>query len=134
MSIEFDMSGFVKDLSISKSQLLKAVAEGIQDSTDHLLIASTNEAPLDKGILRMTAGQEVKTDGDTVTGEVFFSAVEDGGAGRYNYALRVHEMGEYKNPTTPGTKPKFLSRPLQTNSDLYRKFISDAIKCGGRAT
>jgi hypothetical protein len=77
----------------------------------------------------MTAGKEVVNRNGQIYGEVFFSATETGASGaRFNYALRVHEMGEYKNPTTPGTRPKFLTRPLRTNERLYKRFIADAIR------
>ncbi|WP_236331930.1 hypothetical protein [Paenibacillus auburnensis] len=77
----------------------------------------------------MTAGKKVTNENGQIYGEVFYSATETSASGvRFNYALRVHEMGEYKNPTTPGTRPKFLSRPLRTNERLYQRFINDAIR------
>lgn len=41
------------------------------------------------------------------------------------YALRLHEMPEYKNPTTPGTGPKWLERALTQNLDRYLRYIAN---------
>lgn len=129
MGINFDITGALQFLERKAAEVQAAAVSGMHDATDHLLIVSTDEAPLDKGPLRMTAGKDVSVKGGKVVGEVFFSATEQGKSGvRFNYALRVHEMGEYKNPTTPGTRPKFLARPLQANERLYQQFISDAVR------
>ncbi|AHV98985.1 hypothetical protein [Paenibacillus sabinae] len=131
-SIEFDISAFEKKLTASKAELLAGAISGMHDATDHLLAVSRDEAPLKSSTLRTTAGKEVTVDGDTVTGEVYYSATEtDTNGERYNYALRVHEMGEYKSPTTPGTRPKFLSRPLKVNAKLYRRMLIAGMKRGG---
>lgn len=129
MRFELDAAGLLRHLE-RKMEAVEAAAEvGVHDATDHLLAVSRNEAPLKTSTLRMTAGKEVKATGTQVIGEVFYSATEQGSSGiRFNYALRVHEMGEYKNPTVPGTRPKFLSRPLRTNERLYQRFISDAVR------
>ncbi|WP_052410268.1 hypothetical protein [Paenibacillus durus] len=133
-TIEFDISAFTKKLTASKAELLAGAISGMHDATDHLLAVSRDEAPLKSSTLRTTAGKDVTVEGDTVTGEVYYSATETDSKGeRYNYALRVHEMGEYKNPTTPGTRPKFLSRPLRVNAKLYRKMLIAGMKRGGGA-
>jgi hypothetical protein len=126
------MSGFLRGMDVAKANTLASVILGVNDATDHLLAVSRDEAPLKTGALRMTAGKGVTVEGDAVIGEVFYSVTEQSADGeRFNYALRVHEMGEYKNPTTPGTRPKFLSRPLKVNSRRYRAMIADAIKGAG---
>ncbi len=110
------------------NKVMTAAETGVQDACDDLLRVSRNIAPLDKGTLRMTSFSDVKKTRDTVEGEVVYSAVESGPGGRFNYALRMHEMGEYKNPTTPGTRPKYLSGPLQERANLYDQMINDAIR------
>ncbi|MNP75327.1 hypothetical protein D3C76_1723720 [compost metagenome] len=85
----------------------------------------------------MTAGKDVQVNGDTVEGEVFYSATEtDENGERVNYALITHELHSgdgfsgiaYKDPTTSGTIPKYLERPLKENAEEYRNIIADAIR------
>ena len=129
MTISADTSGLYRFLAQQEAAVLAAALSGVHDATDHLLADSRNEAPLKTGTLRMTAGKKVTNENGQIYGEVFYSATETSSSGaRFNYALRVHEMGEYKSPTTPGTRPKFLSRPLRTNERLYQRFINDAIR------
>lgn len=129
MDFNADASSLYRFLAERESAVIAAAISGVHDATDHLLATSRNEAPLKTGTLRMTAGKRVTNENGQIYGEVFYSATEEGASGvRFNYALRVHEMGEYKNPTTPGTRPKFLSRPLRTNERLYQRFINDAIR------
>lgn len=123
---EFDFSGMLAGLERKVSNIEAAKRE-MGDCMDDLLAESMNIAPLDKGTLRNTAWTEVNSDGKTVSGAVYYSAVESSGGGRFNYALKVHEMGEFKNPTTPGTNPKFLSEPLKKNVNAYKERVSSAI-------
>lgn len=129
MSFNFDASGLYQFLERQREVAIEAAISGMHDATDHLLATSRDIAPLKTGTLRMTAGKEVEARNGQVYGEVFYSATEEGQSGvRFNYALRVHEMGQYKNPTTPGTRPKFLSQPLKTNQKLYQQMINDAVR------
>lgn len=89
----------------------------------------------------MTAGKNVTTSGDVVEGEVFYSATETNKSGeRINYALITHELHSgdgfsgirFKDPTTPGTTPKYLERPLKQNAEEYREMIAKAIREGLR--
>ncbi|OMD06697.1 hypothetical protein [Paenibacillus odorifer] len=129
MDFRMETAALRQFLERQKTRVLDGAIIGLHDATDHLLAASRNEAPLKSGTLRMTAGKKVANENGRIYGEVFYSATETGSSGaRFNYALRVHEMGEYKNPTTPGTRPKFLSRPLRTNERIYKQFIADAVR------
>lgn len=130
MSFELDGSNLSQFLTQQAAQIIAGAEEGAHDATDHLLAKSRDIAPLDTGTLRMSSGKEVVNENGRVSGEVFYSVTElNPRTGvRFNYALKVHEMGEYKNPTTPGTRPKFLSGPLQTYERLYQRFIADAIR------
>lgn len=133
MSIEFDFTTMFDALDRTKEHVLESAIVGVNDATDVLLAVSRDEAPLDKGPLRMSAGKNVTVDGDVVTGEVFYSATEDGNSGRVNYAIITHELGErYKNPTTPGTRPKYLERPLKRDAKKYNGMIASAIRKGLR--
>lgn len=128
MAFSADVSGLYRFLAQQEAKVIAGAMSGLHDATDHLLAVSRNEAPLKTTTLRVTAGKTVKNENGRIYGEVFYSATEESGGVRFNYALRVHEMGEYKNPTTPGTRPKFLSRPLRTNERLYQRFVTDAIR------
>lgn len=129
MDFEFRVDELHRFLEAKRGAMVEAAVSGLHDATDRLLADSRDIAPLDTGTLRMTAGKEVTVKGAQAYGEVFYSATEEGSSGvRFNYALRVHEMGPYKNPTTPGTRPKFLSQPLKTNKRLYTQFINDAVR------
>jgi hypothetical protein len=131
MSLEFDMGGFFKALDFSKDNVQAAAVLGMHDATDELLRISREEAPLDKGTLRETSGKRVTVSPTGVTGEVYFNATERGSSGdRVNYALIVHEMDTFKNPTTPGTKPKYLEDPLTQHAAQYQRMIADAIRKG----
>lgn len=128
MDFNMDAAALYRFLERQREVVIEAAISGVHDATDHLLATSRNIAPLKSSTLRVTAGKEVTVRNGQVYGEVFYSATEERGGVRFNYALRVHEMGAYKNPTTPGTRPKFLSQPLRTNERLYQRFINDAIR------
>ena len=128
MTIEFDTSGLAAAFDNVKKRALDAAAREMGDAMDDLREKAVNLAPLDKGTLRGSAWTEVATKGDVVTGEVYFNATENGPKGRVNYALIVHEMGEFKNPTTPGTQPKFLENPLKANAERYVAEIDAAVR------
>lgn len=131
--IEFDLSGAFKAFDKSVEDVLESAIVGVHDAVDDLLDKSRDEAPLKKGTLRTTAGSNVEVDGNVVTGEVFYSATETSKSGeRVNYAVILHEMGEFKNPTTPGTRPKWLERPLKRDAKKYNRMIASAIRKGLR--
>lgn len=140
-AIEFDITGFLRGLDATKAEVLSAAVTGVHDSLDNLIYISRNEAPLETGTLRATAGKTVEVVGDEVIGEAYYSVTEQtksrargegstvrGTEDRFNYALRLHEMGSYKNPNIANTRPKFLERPLKVNAKRYRRMIADAIK------
>ncbi|MFF2886641.1 HK97 gp10 family phage protein [Paenibacillus sp. NPDC057967] len=126
--LTFDTSAFTAGLDSIGGKALEGGKRGMHDAMDDLLRRSRELAPLDKGTLRTTAWTEVETEGSSVVGEVYYSAVEDGNSGRFNYALYTHEMGEFKNPTTPGTQPKYLERPYKENVEEYRNWIAEEIR------
>ncbi|WP_178023021.1 HK97 gp10 family phage protein [uncultured Paenibacillus sp.] len=131
--LEFDLSGAFKAFDKSVEDVLESAIIGVHDAVDDLLDKSRDEAPLKKGTLRTTAGSSVEVDGNVVTGEVFYSATETSKSGeRVNYAVILHEMGEFKNPTTPGTRPKWLERPLKRDAKKYNRMIASAIRKGLR--
>lgn len=132
MKMEFDFDAFFKSLDWTKIEVQMGAATGMHDATDDLLRESRELAPLKKGTLRQTSGTDVRITKEGVTGEVYFNASEKTASGdTVNYALITHELGEsFKHPTTPGTQPKYLERPLKERADTYRKMIADSIRKG----
>lgn len=132
MKMEFDFDAFFKSLDWTKVEVRQGAEEGMHDATDDLLRESRELAPLKRGTLRKTSGKNVDVTPRGVVGEVYFNATEETESGELvNYALITHELGEsYKNPTTPGTQPKYLEQPLMQNADRYKKMIADGIRKG----
>ncbi|MNV37910.1 hypothetical protein D3C71_1294440 [compost metagenome] len=132
-TISFDFNTLFKALDRTQEDVQASALIGVQDAVDDLLAKSRDEAPLDEGTLRMTAFTEVSANDNGAEGAVYYSAVNQSEGGeRYNYALRLHEMARFKNPTTPGTRPKYLERPLKANAKRYNKMIASAIRKGLR--
>ena len=132
-SVTFDFNVVLKALDRTKTEVETSAIIGVQDAVDDLLAKSRDEAPLEEGTLRMTAFSEVTVEDGEVVGSVNYSAVNQSANGeRTNYALRLHEMGRFKNPTTPGTRPKYLERPLKANAKRYNRMIATAIRKGLR--
>lgn len=133
-TVTFDFNTVIKALDRTKLDIQASAIIGVQDAVDDLLAESRDEAPLDEGTLRMTAFNEVKiADNGEVIGTVIYNAVNESETGeRANYALILHEMGRFKNPTTPGTRPKYLERPLKKNAKRYNRMIATAIRKGLR--
>lgn len=135
MKMDFDFDAFFKSLDWTKVEVRQGAEEGMHDATDDLLRESRDLAPLKGGTLRKTSGKDVDVTPKGVVGEVYFNATEEKKSGEVvNYALITHELGEvgesYKNPTTPGTQPKYLERPLMENAERYKKMIADGIRKG----
>ncbi|MDP5274351.1 HK97 gp10 family phage protein [Chengkuizengella axinellae] len=123
MDLQIDTTNLFKGLDLTKKNIQERAIEGMQKAADDLLKESKKLAPKKSGDLRMSAKVEVYVRGDTVTGEVVYTATSKTKSGwKYNYALKLHEMGKFKNPTTSGTSPKFLSRPLKAK---YAKYMND---------
>ncbi|MBG9736574.1 hypothetical protein ABD86_25410 [Paenibacillus alvei] len=137
MKMEFDFNAFFKSLDWTKVEVRTGAETGMHDATDDLLRVSRDLAPLKKGTLRENSGKNVDITNKGVTGEVYFNATEETKSGELiNYALITHELHSgdgysgfrFKNPTTPGTQPKYLERPLKENADKYRQMVADAIR------
>jgi hypothetical protein len=129
MSLTFDDTAFLRMLDATEKNVQRAVRNGLGDAADALLHDSRNLAPLDKGPLRSQAWSEVAEEGGVVAGEVYFSVTEESAKGeRFNYALYQHELAPYDNPTTPGTGPKYLERPLKQKYDEYMRIAANQIR------
>ncbi|MEH7381758.1 hypothetical protein V7138_14945 [Bacillus sp. JJ1533] len=138
MSFEFDDSDFLRLLNDKVSDITKESIERMHDSVDDLARISVDIAPIDKTTLRRSVNKEVFQEGDKIIGEVSFSATEQDGKGRFNYALWTHEMdyelGEQSqaSPGTDGyqTGNKYLQRPLEGESEKYLKWLAEGVVGG----
>ncbi|NBI30777.1 HK97 gp10 family phage protein [Chengkuizengella marina] len=123
MDFQLDTSQLLRGLNLAEKNIRERAIDGMQKAADDLLKESQKLAPKKSGNLRMSAKVKVFVRGNTVTAEVIYTATTTTKSGwKYNYALKLHEMGKFKNPSTPGTTPKFLSRPLKAK---YAKYMSD---------
>ncbi|GIQ63714.1 hypothetical protein PACILC2_22820 [Paenibacillus cisolokensis] len=127
MTITIDFSEFERNLTGAVDKAKRGAERGMNDAMDDLLRRSRDLAPLRKGTLRQTSWSEVETQGDSVIGEVYYSAVEDGKGGRFNYALKLHEMGEYKIRRHPAhsrniSSGRLKSVPTSTNAGSRTKY------------
>lgn len=127
--MEFNASSFLKQLDLLNDRAVKAAERGVQKAAEELESESEKLAPKKKGKLRKSRRVEVETKtGLRITATVSYSAVNPTKSGyQFNYALYLHEVADF-DPTTPGTGPKFLERPLKAKSRRFIKIIAEEIK------
>lgn len=129
ITIDFGTFTVATDAAVRNAK--EGAKNGVERATEHLFRKAEELAPLKKGTLRASERMGISEDGGTISGEVTFGVTEvDEKGNRFNYALKLHEMGEFKNPTTPGTHPKFLERPLKENVDDFKRMIAEEIRKG----
>ena len=123
--------------SADAKKALDTVAKNIQSAIDAIKLGSENAleeiaqtihntsqayAPLDTGELRDSSYISSEKTADKYTVKIGY-----GKDGKAPYAVYVHEIGPYKNPTTPGTGYKFLERAVtETEADIAQ-IVADAI-------
>lgn len=147
MALEFsvDVSKLLKGIEEARDALSRGARNGLHDALDEWQRESTDLAPLYKrkgpkdkrpsGTLRSGISTEVDGSGLNLTGEISATAVEITSNGeRFNYAYYLHEIypekhgDEFKNPSVPGTIPKFLETPLEERKKEWKQKIEDEIK------
>lgn len=135
-TFKFDGSDFLRGLKITSVASLAAARKGVEDSVDDLKRISTDIAPIDSGDLRRSGNATTTQTSSQIIGEVTFSAVDDTGGKRFNYALYTHEADYNLGPHSagaPGTDGyevgnKYLERPLKGEAEKYMRWIADEIK------
>ncbi|QGG47651.1 hypothetical protein [Heliorestis convoluta] len=122
-------------------ETLRAAEEAVHDCVDDLIRVSSETAPHDKGILEKSHAKEVKVRRGQVDGRVDYTIKERYSQGNFNYALFIHE-GTYNLGKRSRQKPggigmsgkhysvgnKFLTRPLEGESNEYSRHIGKQIK------
>jgi hypothetical protein len=108
---------------------------GIYDVLDEWKRESVDLAPLKFGTLRRGIKAELISRGnETLTGQITATAVESNAGGRFDYAAYIHDVfpqkhgDSFKNPTTPGTIPRFIDVPLEENGAKWAAAIEREIQ------
>ncbi|PIH58281.1 MULTISPECIES: HK97 gp10 family phage protein [unclassified Paenibacillus] len=129
MSMEISAGAFLKQLDLLSERAVAAAERGVNKAAEELGEEADKLAPKKKGKLRQSRRVEVETKtGLRITATVSYSAVRPMKSGYpFNYALFLHEVADF-DPTTPGTGPKFLERPLKAKSRRFIKTIADEVK------
>jgi hypothetical protein len=134
--LEFDFSGVVANMATATARVKLAALNGVQDSVDDLKRIAADIAPIDSSDLRRSGHATVRQSATETVGEVSFSAVDNSGGNRFNYAIKMHE-GDYNlgplSAAAPGTDGyevgnKYLERPLRGEADKYMRWIAEEIK------
>jgi hypothetical protein len=126
MSFSFDE--FVIELDLASKRVAKKAEEALNMIAEDLLAESQKHAPFDQGDLMGSGSVDpAKLDGDKLIAKVGYSS---------EYALRRHEdiynLGEasLEKEKATGVKVgrKYLSRPLQQNSEKYSNLLLEKTK------
>jgi hypothetical protein len=134
--LEFDFAGVVANMEAATRRVKQAARDGVQDSVDDLKRIAVDIAPIDSADLRRSGHATVRQTPTETVGEVSFSAVDDSGGRRFNYAIWTHE-GEYnlgpQSAAAPGTDGyevgnKYLERPLKGEAEKYMRWIAEEIE------
>lgn len=134
--LEFDFAGVVANMEAATLRVKLAAKNGVHDSVDDLKRIAVDIAPIDSGDLRRSGHATVRENTRDIIGEVSFSAVDNSGGQRFNYAIKMHE-GEYNlgplSRQAPGTDGydvgnKYLERPLKGEANKYMRWIAEEIR------
>lgn len=119
-------------------RLENAIDEGARNGTHDVLDEwkreATDLAPLKKGTLRRSIKTKVSGNGADITGAISASVIESRNGRRFDYAAYLHDVypqkhGEsFKNPTTSGTIPRFIDKPLEDNAENWAADIEREIQ------
>jgi hypothetical protein len=107
---------------------------GTGDVLDEWKREATDLAPMEYGTLRRNIKTEIDDRGETVTGTISASVIESRNGRRFDYAAYLHDVypqkhGEtFKDPTTAGTIPRFIDKPLEENAEKWAADIEREIQ------
>ncbi|MFC5528474.1 hypothetical protein [Cohnella yongneupensis] len=127
---EIDLREVFRGIEFMSNRIRSAAERGMKNAMDDLAEEADHLAPKLTGKLRSSRKVVVTVNSYSVTGEVTYAATSKSKRGwEFNYALRLHEYpGRFADPSTPGTGPKFLSRPLKAKRATYEQMIADEIR------
>lgn len=127
--LDMNISAFLKQLDLAQDRVMKGAIRGVGRAANELANESARLAPKDQGALVASrkVTMEVKS-GVRVTATVSYSAIQRSKSGwGFDYAVFLHEAANW-DPTTPGTGPKFLERPLKARYRRYQQLIAEEIR------
>ncbi|MFD2334723.1 hypothetical protein ACFSR7_36230 [Cohnella sp. GCM10020058] len=123
-----DIADVFKGMDFAGDRAMQGAERGMTLIMEDLKEESNRRAPKLTGNLRSHVSIAVTTSRGRVVGTVSYRAISTSKSGwGYDYALHLHEMPKIKDPTTPGTGPKFLSRPLKARSAKYEQMLAQEI-------
>ncbi|NHN31132.1 HK97 gp10 family phage protein [Paenibacillus agricola] len=111
--------------------LEQGARNGTADVLDEWKRESVDLAPLEFGALRRGIDTNTEQSGSKLGGVITSSAVSKKGRKRFDYATYIHDRfprTSFKSPTTPGTIPKYLDKPLADNGAKWAKMIEAEMK------
>lgn len=107
---------------------------GTGDVLDEWKREATDLAPMEFGTLRRNIKTEITDRGKTIDGNISASVIETRNGRRFDYAAYLHDdypkqHGEsFANPTTAGTIPRFIDKPLEDNAEKWAADIEREIQ------
>lgn len=106
----------MKQIEDNLKQALEGKAEDIAETLNeegHFIEKISNKnAPKDTGELRSSSYVETEAEDKEVRTTIGYMA---------DHAIYTHEIGPYKNPTTPGTNWKYLERAVKERESFIRQ-------------
>ncbi|NOU98481.1 HK97 gp10 family phage protein [Paenibacillus planticolens] len=111
---------------------------GLEDVMDDWKREATDLAPLKHGTLRRGIHVDVDQSSGKLTGAISVTAIESKGGRSFDYAEYIHDIypqvhgKSFKHPTTPGTIPEFLDKPMEDNEDVWKRELEREIREGLR--
>jgi hypothetical protein len=127
--LELNASQLLKQLDLTQNNIMRAAIQGVSKAANELANESDKLTPRDEG--ELVASRKIRLEvrhGISVLATVSYSAIRRSKSGwNFDYAVFQHEVGDW-DPTTPGTGPKYLERPLKAYTRRLQKTIADEIK------
>jgi hypothetical protein len=111
---------------------------GLEDIMDEWKADAVDLAPLEHGTLRRGIHTDVDAESGKLTGAISATAVERSAGGTFDYAEYIHDIypqvhgKTFKKPTTAGTIPEFLDKPMEENGERWKRELEAAIRDGLR--
>ena len=125
VKLNVDMDRLEFALKHTPDEVIREVAEAMDDIKDEWVTESVNVAPKDTGNLRRQIKGDVKARKNDTAITVTANAINDG----FNYGYYIHEVHVFgRTFQTPGAVEKFLEEPAEENKAKWEREIEDAIE------
>lgn len=125
MKLEIDYERLELALRETPEEVIREVAEAMDDIKDEWVTESVNVAPKDTGNLRRQIKGDVKARKNDAAITVTANAMNNG----FNYGYYIHEVHIFgRNFQTPNAVEKFLEEPAEENITQWEREITAAIE------